>query len=346
MKPEQYRRRLCLYISKGNAMNYLGIDVSKTKIDCCLIVGERYFHRVFSNNVAGFEKLCEWLLKYGTDVHVCMEATGVYSENVAEYLHDQQFTVSIVNPLSIKKFIEMELIVVKTDKQDAKNIAIYCKRNEPKPHIFPTLSERKLKALTRQLDHLKELHTAQHNRLLVAHSATHDFIQKTLQHLEQQISDVQAAIEQHINSSPDLKGKAQLLKTIRGIGSATVPHLLTLFAERTFQNAKKVVSYLGLNPIVKQSGQKKTKYIAISKQGDKHIRTALYMPAMVCAFRLPEYRDFVQRLKAKGKTNKQIICAIMRKLAVYCYTVLKTGEPFKQTFDAARSCKAVKGEAL
>lgn len=61
------------------------------------------------------------------------------------------------------------------------------------------------------------------------------------------------------------------------------------------------------------------------------------MPAVVCAFRLPEYRNFVQRLKAKGKTNKQIICAVMRKLAVYCYTVLKTGEPFKQFGDVARS---------
>lgn len=318
-------------------MNYLGIDVSKAKIDCCLVVGERYFHRVFTNNVVGFEKLHEWLLKYGSEVHACMEATGIYSENVAEFLHDKQFIVSIVNPLSIKKFIEMALIAVKTDKQDAKNIAIYCKRNDPKPHIFPTLSERKLKALTRQLDYLKEMHTAQKNRLLVAHEATRDFIQNTIEYLEQQITDVQAAIEQHINNEPCLKEKAQLLKTIRGIGSATVPHILSLFAERSFASAKKVVSYLGLNPIVKQSGQKKTKYIAISKQGDKHIRTSLYMPAVVCAFRLPEYRNFVQRLKAKGKTNKQIICAVMRKLVVYCYTVLKTGEPFKQFGDVARS---------
>lgn len=124
-----------------------------------------------------------------------------------------------------------------------------------------------------------------------------------------------------------MKAQAALLKTVRGIGDKTIPHLLVMFSERTFNNARQVTAYLGLNPVIKQSGGKHTRHLAMSKQGDKYIRTSLYMPA-VCCFRLPEWRPYIQRLKQAGKHNSQIIGAIMRKLAVYCYSVLKSGKPF------------------
>lgn len=69
-------------------MQYLGIDVGKDKIDCCLIVDGRYFHRALKNDASGHEKLSQWLAKYGSaPVHACIEATGVYGEKVADYLH-------------------------------------------------------------------------------------------------------------------------------------------------------------------------------------------------------------------------------------------------------------------
>lgn len=100
-------------------------------------------------------------------MHVCLEATGVYGEKVAEYLHDFGFVVSVVNPLIIKKYVEMQLLAVKTDKQDAKSLADFCAQCKPKPYKFPTSSERILKALTRQLQYLTEMQTAQRNRLLM-----------------------------------------------------------------------------------------------------------------------------------------------------------------------------------
>lgn len=71
-------------------MNYLGIDVSKKKIDCCLIVGDKYLHRVLKNDQSGFEKLRDWLKKYTAEpVYACLEATGIYSEHIADWLHDE-----------------------------------------------------------------------------------------------------------------------------------------------------------------------------------------------------------------------------------------------------------------
>jgi transposase len=78
----------------------LGIDVAKAKLDCALRLPEGKFKsKVVENNPKGFQALIEWLAKHGaTAPHVCMEATGVYWEDVAEYLSDQGMTVSVVNP--------------------------------------------------------------------------------------------------------------------------------------------------------------------------------------------------------------------------------------------------------
>lgn len=308
----------------------LGIDVSKHKLDCCLKISNKYLHRQFSNNAQGFAKISQWLAKYQTNVHACLEATGNYGEAVADYLNEAGHKVSVVNPLSIKKYIEMQLLAVKTDKQDAQSIADYCQSQNPPAYIFPSQSERKLKALTRQLDYLTDMATAQKNRLQVSHPATTDYIKQMLAHIENQIKQIEADIKQHIKSNNELQSKAKLLQSVKGIGARTIPYLLTLFAERSFQNAKQMISYLGLNPIIKQSGKSKARYAAISKQGNKHVRTALYMPAVAC-FRLPEYKVFIQRLQQAGKHNKQIICALMRKLAVYCYTVIKNKTMFTQS---------------
>ncbi|MFD1245374.1 IS110 family RNA-guided transposase [Paralysiella testudinis] len=306
---------------------YLGLDVSKSKIDACLKMNDRYFHRVIKNDPTGFEKLSEWIAKYTPQVHACCEATGTYSEAIADYLHDHGHLVSVVNPFAIKSYANTKLQCVKTDKQDAKIIARFCADIKPDLYTPPSPSERQLKALTRQLDYYKDMHTAQLNRLQVAHPSIHDFIDKTIDNLRQQIAEVQAAIQAHIAADESLQQKADLLKTVRAVGDATVPHLLALFAEREFNSNRAVTKFVGLNPIIKQSGTKKTSYLAISKMGDKFIRTALYMPAVV-AFRLPEFKPFIQRMRDNGKHNKQIICALMRKLLTYCYAVLKSGQPF------------------
>lgn len=313
-------------------MQYLGIDVGKDKIDCCLMVDGRYFHRVLKNNPEGHQKLSQWLAKYGNDpVHACIEATGIYGEKVAEYLYDNGHTVSVCNPLKIKRYAEGELQNVKTDKQDAKTIAKYCQEKQPEPYTPPTPIERQLKALTRQLDHLKEMKVAQGNRLQVATPITQPIISDTIANIDKQIEQVQGMISAHIAADDSLKHKADLLKTVRGIGDATIPHLLTLFAQKQFPNVKAVTKYVGLNPIIKQSGNSKAKFYSISKMGDKHVRTALYMPALI-AHRLPEYKPFIKRLKDAGKNGKQICVALMRKILVYCYTVLKTGKPFNASF--------------
>ena len=122
---------------------YLGIDVAKAKLDCALRQPDgKHKHKVFDNNLTGFASLHGWLLQYGvTELHACMEATGVYWEDVAEYLANLGYVVSVVNPLQIKAFGASRLVRTKTDKVDAKLIAEFCKENRPEAWKAPSLQE-------------------------------------------------------------------------------------------------------------------------------------------------------------------------------------------------------------
>ncbi len=100
-------------------MDIVGIDISKAKFDAALLLGERVRHAVFSNTEAGFGQLLTWLAKHRSDpaapMHACMEATGNWGLEFADFLHAQEVRVSIVNPARIKAYGDSELARNKTD---------------------------------------------------------------------------------------------------------------------------------------------------------------------------------------------------------------------------------------
>ena len=103
---------------------YLGIDVSKLTIDCCLIADGQNHQKKFQNNKVGFEQLTKWLQshKVSDKLHCVCEATGTYYEALAEYLY-LRYTITVENPRKIKGYAIAELQRSKTDTQDAKLIA-------------------------------------------------------------------------------------------------------------------------------------------------------------------------------------------------------------------------------
>ncbi len=110
----------------------LGIDVSKKTLDVALILHDRTLSKHFDNSPAGFKLFADWLASLRvTAVHVCLEATGSYSQAVALFLHDAGHRVSIVNPLRIKGFAQSQLQRQKTDRADARLIARFCLSQQP-----------------------------------------------------------------------------------------------------------------------------------------------------------------------------------------------------------------------
>lgn len=310
---------------------HLGIDVAKAKLDCALRLPDgKLRSKVVENNSQGFKALTEWLEKHGaTTVHVCMEATGVYWEAVAEYLATQGMAVSVVNPAQIKAFGASKMVRTKTDKVDAKLIAEFCFERHPDPWLAPTPSEQALRAMVLRLAALQVMRTQESNRLEVARDAVKAGITQHIEWLDEQIKAMARTIRDHIDGDKTMKNKQAILESIPGVGERTIAILLAFYANLDrFNNARQAVAFAGLDPRQHESGSSVKGKPRLSKIGHAFLRKALYMPAMVTLYRTAWGKLFRDRLAAAGKPPKLIIGAMMRKLVHVAYGVLKSGKSF------------------
>src|SRR5262249_11534552 len=111
---------------------FLGIDVSKAKLDCALALGTKFRNKVFANNASGFCALSAWLTQHAPgSVHACVEATGVYWEAVAQYVADAGHTVSVINPALSRAHAQSMGLRDKTDRVDARVLADFCREKQP-----------------------------------------------------------------------------------------------------------------------------------------------------------------------------------------------------------------------
>jgi transposase len=317
---------------------YLGIDVAKKKLDCALRLPDgKHKHKVFENTPSGFTELRTWICSFDViQPHVCMEATGVYWEAVAEDLANHQYVVSVVNPVQIKAFGASRLVRTKTDKVDAKLIADFCKENRPEPWKAPSLEEQALRALVLRLDALQEIRTQEGNRLEVAREAVKDGIASHIAWLDEEINNLSKKIRDHIDNDPDLKDRKALLSSIPGVGERTIALLLAFsLAPGRFANARQVTAYAGLDPRHHESGSSVQGKTRISRVGHNLIRKGLYMPAMVTLYRTNWGKHFFARLSSAGKKPMVIIVAMMRKLLHVAFGVLKSGQKFNPDLHAS-----------
>ena len=311
-------------------MVYLGIDVGKADFHCALLSDGRSKPNSFPNSQKGFERLRSWLRNRGVDrVHACLEATGGWSEELALFLQEQGHVVSLVNPMAIKSFGQSELSRTKTDKADAALIARYCSAMQPRLWEPPSPSQRRLQRLGRRRTALVEMRTQEHNRLEGPGIAeVRDSLEKSIAFLESQIADIDREIASVISNDPDLRNKRDLLESIPGIGERVASTLLGELPQLTeFRNGKALAAFVGLCTREFRSGSSvSTSWL--SKMGNPHVRRVLYMPAISAMRCNPILKDFSARLRARGKRTKQIIAAVMRRMLVLAYGVLKSGRPF------------------
>lgn len=311
---------------------HLGIDVAKAKLDCALRSPQgKMFQKVITNDAAGFAQLQSFLSRQkALTLHVCMEATGVYWEPVAEFLCAQpQVTVSVINPAQIKAFAASRMVRTKTDKVDAALIALFCHERSPEPWQAPSEAERTLRALVLRLDNVQGMRTQESNRLLVARGAVREGIAQHIEWLDAEIERLTRAIRDLLDGDDDLDGKRRLLDSIPGLGERTIAVLLAFYARTSrFDNARQAAAFAGLDPRQHESGSSVCARPRMSKVGHTFLRKALYMPAMVALYRTTWGKLFRQRLAACGKAPKLIIGAMMRKLIHVAFGVLRSGKPF------------------
>jgi transposase len=309
----------------------LGIDVGKADFHCSLLIDNRSRSNSFPNSRFGFDRLAVWLRnRKVTKVHACLESTGGWSEELGAFLHERGHAVSIVNPSAIRAFGQSELSRTKTDKADAALIARYCAFMKPRLWEPPSPSQRRLQRLGRRRVALIEMRVQEDNRLQSPGvEEVRSSIEATIAFLNRQIAKIDKEISDTIDQDPGLRGRRELLESIPGIGERVAVTLLGELPQLTeFRNGKALAAFVGLCPREFRSG---TSVAAswLSKMGNVHVRRVLYMPAIVAMRYNPILAEFAKRLRANGKRPKQIIAAVMRRLLVLAYGVLKSGKPFQ-----------------
>ena len=316
-------------------MEILGIDVGKCEMHAVLLQRDRSTSKSVLNSAAGFKQLQTWLRNRKVEhVHACLEATGGWSEEVALALCEAGHVVSLVNPARIKAFAQSEMLRTKTDRIDAALIARFCRMHMPEPWIPPAPEIRMLQGLVRRYQSLVQMRTEEQNRLQapIIASAVKESIEATLAHLDREIERVDREIEQLFDQHPPLRRQRDLLTSIPGIGDTTAARILGEMPNiAEFRDVKAVAAYAGLSPRHHESGSIRWPS-RIAKTGNASLRTALYFPAISAMRCNPLLRRFADRLRERGKSNMTIIIAVMRKLLILAYGVLKSGRSFDPTY--------------
>jgi transposase len=321
-------------------MFYLGVDVSKAKLDCLLLDSTtgKVKSKSIQNTNAGFKQLIEWLAeKKAPSAHVIMEPTGVYHEPAALALTDAGLTLSLVNPAQLRQFAQGLGVKSKTDKADSSVLARYGETLKPEAWQPPSKSARHLKALLARRDAVAEdLQREQNRQEAIEFAVSPDEVKQSIiqsvSFLKAELKRLEETIKEHIDSDPDLRGKKTLLETIPGVGERVSSNLTALFAAKTFNSAEQLAAYLGLVPTHWESGTSVRGRPRLSKAGPAHLRKLLYLPAVVARKHNPHLKAFGDRLLAKGKTKMAVIGACMRKLAHLCFGVVHTGRPYNPNY--------------
>lgn len=326
---------------------YIGVDVSKHKLDVAWLKdlsSMKVKTKIFDNTLEDFIRLSDWLAdNLGSDVsfndiHIVLEATGVYHENLAYYLYDLGFQVSIINPAFVKHYADSLGVRQKTDKKDSIILAKYGATTQPDIWIAPSHEARHLKSLLSRLDALHEDLQREENRKEKAEAtdtpkAVKDSIDAVIAHLKQAIKALNDDIDNHIKRHPKLKADQALLQSIKGVGQVISRQMLALFNTKQFNNAKQVSAFLGLIPKQQESGLFKGRS-RLAKTGNSSIRAKLYMAAVVATQYNPDIKDQYERLQQNGKCKMQALCAAMRKLVQICFGVIKHQKPYQPQIQA------------
>lgn len=322
-------------------MFVIGCDVSKKKLDFALLLSLeplKLRSKVVENHQPGCLTLIEWACRQAKcsagELHVVMEATGVYHEAAAYALTQAGVKVSVVNPAQVRNFAKGIAVRSKTDGLDRAVLARYGATVKPPLWQAPAPEVIELKGLLARLQVIETDLARESNRLekaqvSVTPQVVLDSLHKSLAFLKHEKRELARRIDDHIEGHPQLKHDRELLESIPAIGRKTASRMLCVLHSRAFRSAASAAAYLGIVPVQHQSGTSVYRPPHLSKAGAGAMRAALYMPAIVASRVNPDIRAHYQRLLSHGKSKMSALGAAMRKLVHICFGVLKNQQPYQ-----------------
>lgn len=314
---------------------FAGIDVGAEEL--ILVIrknGAPYKPQKFTNTPAGRTRLVEKMVKL-PGIIVCLEATGVYHFDLSIALHDAGVAIMVVNPKASHNFAEALMKNSKTDVVDADTLAQYAERMDFVAWTRPSDEKLAIRSFARRIDSLTRQKAAAKNHLH-ALTASQETPKAVLRDVKLAISQLEKRIESLnkealvvIGKHPELERVFQLLNGIKGVAETSAIALMgELLLLPPGLSHREWVKFAGLDPRAFDSGKSVHKQARLSKKGNRHIRSALYMPALSAKQHDPHVRAYFDHLVDNGKKPLQALCAVMRKLLHAIHGMLKYDKPF------------------
>lgn len=311
-----------------------GIDCSKDYFDITVLKdGKAVFKGRFSNNAVGFRDMLPHVLQ----THVVMEATGPYYFQLARFVHDSGIKVSVVNPLTVRRFAQMRMTRAKTDKKDAMVIAEFAQMTSPRLWEPPTEAIQHIRNVETYLEGLKQRRHMLSNQLHAFEAAgtieelLYKEIKEELENHDNRIRDKERQIELLIKEN--YAEMATHIRSIPGIGPRSVSMLIIATGGfGMFENYKQVISYFGLAPRIYESGTSVKGKGHICKMGMGQVRKVLYMAATSAIRCNKACKNLYERLRSKGKPYRVALIAAVNKLIKQVFAIAKSGKPYIPQF--------------
>lgn len=312
---------------------FVGIDVSKLTLEACKLCDGKPLHRKFPHSPSGFRALLSWIARDAAShtVMLAMEATGSYHLPLAHFAHAHDLRVFVLNPTRLKHYAHSQPRRAKTDREDARLIATYLSKHHEQLHVYtpPRQAVADLRHLVRRREQLIKMLKQEENRvreLATDHILTQSH-QRVIHFLTEEKQDVDQRIDQLLKEDEQLQSAYKRLRTVPQVGRILAVSLLAEMGDgKAFEKSKNVTAWLGLAPLMQQSGTSVYKEGRIS-HGNSMLRKALYMSALG-AMRNGTWEAWLKPHRERGKSGKVLMVALMDKIARVCWGIMKTQHNF------------------
>jgi transposase len=264
-----------------------------------------------------------------------MEATGVYHEALAYFLHENGYRVAIELPNKIKAFAKSLNQQSKTDQVDAEVIARLAIERELRAWVPPTRTMRQLKSLTRQVQAITEARTVAKNQLHAAQHGAYPLknvlkrYQQIIALYDKQIATIEREIERLRTKDQPLNELLELLVSIPGVGVKTAAIITAETGGfQLFETRNQLIKYAGMDIKEKQSGTSIRGKSKMSKVGNARIRRALHMPSLQYVNDEGIFGQLYQRVLDRTGIKLKALVAVQRKLLIVMYAIIKNRMPY------------------
>ena len=307
-----------------------GIDVSKEHLDVSVSAGKV---KRFLNGEEGIEALASWLMRGRVSIVVC-ESTGGYERGVVEGLEGCGIFVWVAHPMRVRALAQAYGQEAKTDALDAQMLSRYGDLFEPEDVHRLSEGEQALREVIRRREQLVAQRVQENNRLEKGlRGMARESTERHIEWLDEEIERLEAERRALLRNDESLMKRAQLYRSVKGVGEHTAALLLTHLPELGKCSGKSLTALVGLAPWSKDSGRKRGHRVIRGGRGA--VRRALYMSALSAVRSAGQTRSFYERLRSKGKPFKVALVAVMRKMLLQLNAVARRGTPWVENYAPA-----------